>query len=87
MASRFLANMYVTRNAMEKKYNYDLNNDENAQNVSEPVSDYGTFQKVTPIPGCCTIDALNDILDQVEKNFSEGKGIPHEEAVKRIMAW
>lgn len=87
MASRFLANMYVTRNSMEKKYNYDLNNDENTRNVSEPVSVYGTSLKVTPMPRCCAIDALNHILDQVEKNFLERKGIPHEEAVKRIMAW
>lgn len=72
---------------MEKEKKYDIKNEEHTKNVSEPASEYSTHSNITSMPGCCTVDELNKILDRVEKNFSDGKGITHEEAVKRIMAW
>lgn len=73
---------------MEKKNKYYINEEENnVNNVSEPVSEYGIPSKMSSMPGCCTVDELNVILDQAEKNFSDGRGVEHEEAVRRIMAW
>lgn len=72
---------------MVKNKKYDIKDEENTQNVSEPVSEYSVPSKLMSAPGCCTVDELNLILDKVEKNFSEGKGMAHDDAVKRIMAW
>lgn len=68
---------------MVKNRKYDIKDEENTQNVSE----YSVPSKLMSAPGCCTVDKLNLILDKVEKNFSEGKGVAHDDAVKRIMAW
>lgn len=72
---------------MEEKKEYDSKNEEHTKNVSEPASEYSTRSNMTSMPGCCTVDELNKILDRAEKNFLDGKGITHEEAVKRIMTW
>ena len=55
--------------------------------MSEPTSEYGAYSSSTSIPGCCSIDELHTILDCVEKNFSQGKKVCNEEALKRIMSW
>ncbi len=68
----FLCTTYIS-NLMSKK--------------KKTVSEYGVRSNVTSMPGCCSVDELHSILDNVEKNFSAGKGICHEEALKRITSW
>lgn len=72
---------------MSKKKKYEMKEEQKPSHVSEPVSEYGVRSNVASMPGCCSVDELHSILDNVEKNFSAGKGICHEEALKRITSW
>ena len=73
---------------MKKKESHDIEEKkEYLSHVSEPTSEYGAYSSSTSIPGCCSIDELHTNLDRVEKNFSQGKKVCNEEALKRIMSW
>lgn len=78
---------YKTTHKMKKKESHDIEKKEYPSHVSEPTSEYGAYSSSTSIPGCCSIDELHTILDRVEKNFSQGKKVCNEEALKRIMSW
>lgn len=78
---------YKKTHKMKKKESHDIEKKEYPAHVSEPTSEYGAYSSSTSIPGCCSIDELHTILDRVEKNFSQGKKVCNEEALKRIMSW
>lgn len=71
---------------MKEKKTYRIK-DEKRTIASEPTSEYGNLSKYVSMPGCCSLNELNVILDRAEKNFSAGKGVSHKDALDRILSW